>query len=256
MPRPPKRHPKRNDRWTFLQNLIQDAHVVIEVVDARDIERTRLRLAEKWATPQKLILLANKTDLRDPTLPRPTLPFSGLYFSVRLADEMDRRKLMSSIRARTPARPLRVLLIGYPNVGKSSLINLLAHRRAAKVSPLAGTTRNVQWVRIAPDIMASDYRGMFPKKEPREELVRKGAIHATGEEERYAYPVAERILKKPALRRWLEKRYDLDLRDVLTSEQLLHAIAERRKYYLKGGELNLNEAARSLLRAVQEAPEI
>lgn len=256
MSRPPHRGPKRNDRWTSLQTLIQDTHVVVEVVDARDVEKTRLRLAEKWATPKKLFLVANKTDLRDRTRPLPILPFPGLYFSVRLADEIDRRRLMSAIRARVSTRPLRVLLVGYPNVGKSSLINLLARRRAAKVSVLAGTTKNVQWVRVAPDMVVSDYRGMFPKKEPREELVRKGALHATGDEERYAHPLAERMLKKPALRQWLEKKYDIDLVAVTNSEQLLEAIARRRGWYLKGRQPNLNEAARSLLRTVHEAPEI
>lgn len=256
MIRPPHRNPKRNDRWSFLRDLIRNAHVVVEVVDARDVEKTRLRLVEKWASPRKLLLIANKTDLRGPTLSLPILPFQGLYFSVRLADSSDRRRLMAAIRAHTPVRPLRVLLVGYPNVGKSSLINLLAHRRAAKVSPLAGTTKNVQWVRIAPDMVASDYRGMFPKKESREELIRKGAIHIMGEEERYAYPIAERVLKIPALRKWLAQKYDVDLAAVTNSEQLLYVIAERRKFYLKGGQLNVNEAARSLLRMLREAPEI
>ncbi|MDD5171630.1 MAG: hypothetical protein PHF60_01185, partial [Candidatus ainarchaeum sp.] len=106
------------------------------------------------------------------------------------------------------------------------------------------------------ELIVSDYRGLFPARDTEEALVRKGAINVQGEEEIHAHRFAERVLGNDILRRWLEKRYDIDLEGAETSEDVLARIAERRKWYLKGGELNIAEAARSLLRAMKEAPEI
>jgi ribosome biogenesis GTPase A len=54
----------------------------------------------------------------------------------------------------------------------------------------------------------------------------------------------------------MEEKYDLKIGDGTKPEELLAAMAERRKWYLKGGELNIAEAARSIVRAIKEAPEI
>lgn len=242
------------DRWAFLKKLMKEANVIVEVVDARDIKGTRLPIAEKMAGTNRLLIVANKTDLLHEELPE--LPKNAIAISAKEADEKQRRSFIKAILAKTKSRPVRALFIGYPNIGKSSLINMLAHRKAAKVSSIAGTTKNIQWVKITEELTATDYRGMFPEKEAKGELVRKGAINIEGNEERYAYDFAEKILKNSKLRKWLEEKYDIDLSKAETSEDVLVAIAKRRNWYLKGGELNISEAARSLARAMKEAPQI
>jgi ribosome biogenesis GTPase A len=240
--------------WSSLKNMIHGADVIIEVVDARDIQRTRLPLAEKWAGSRRLLMVANKTDLLLDSSNLPRLQNGGIYACAKESD--DREKIIKAILARTKNRPVRAIAIGYPNVGKSTLINMLAGRKAAKVSSVAGTTKNIQWISITPELMISDYRGMFPKYEKKDELVRKGALNVHGDEDKYAYQFADKVLKSAQLRKWLEERYDINLEDVTDSEGVLSKIAERRKWYKKGGELNLEEAARSLVRAMAEAPEI
>lgn len=251
-----RRFGRKEDEWAFLRGMIHGADVIIEVVDARDVEGTRLPAAERMAGSRRLLMVANKKDL----LPRgsrpPRLQNRGLYINAKLQSEGQRQGLIRAIMARTEARPVRALLIGYPNVGKSTLINMLAHRNAAKVSPVAGTTKDIQWVSIIPGLMVSDYRGLFPKREPRGELVRKGAMDVRGDEEAHAHPFAERVLRSAVLRAWLQEKLDVGLQDAKTSEHVLAAIARRRKLFLKGGGLNLEEAARILVRAMREAPEI
>jgi len=248
------------NKWSLLKNLIGGVEVVIEVVDARDIPGTRLPLAEKWAGSRRLLLVANKTDLLPAGTALPHLENRGIYISCKAADETSRETarmdLFRSILVRTQVRPVKALLIGYPNVGKSSIINLLAHRKVARVSPVAGTTKDVQWVRIDDDLLVTDYRGIHPSAEKKEDLVRKGALNAQEDAERYAYAFAEKVLRVPALSRWLSLKYDIDLSSARNGEDVLTLIAQRRKWYLKGGEPNLAEAARSLLRAMWEAPEI
>ena len=243
------------NKWSFLKDMIHGADVVVEIVDARDIKGTRLPIAEKWAGSKRLLMVVNKIDLLPQGIQLSKLPNKGVYVSARKADEDDRWMLIRAILARTGSRPAKAILIGYPNVGKSSVINMLARRKATRVSPVAGTTKNIQWVRISDELIVSDYRGLFPSKEPKDELVKKGAINVQGDEERYAYKFAEKILRTQKLLKWLEKRYDVNLSAARTSEDILTAIAFRRKWYLKGGEPNLAEVARSLIRAMKEAPE-
>ncbi len=255
------RHTKNADRghmnkWAYLKNMIHGADVIVEVVDARDVERTRLQIAEKWAGSKRLLMVANKKDLMGPDAKRPVLENKGIIISAKNNDEEERWRIIRAIMARTEKRPVRAILLGYPNVGKSTIINMLARRRAAKVSPVAGTTKNIQWVTITPELTLSDYRGIFPSKESKEELVRKGALNAPEDAERHAYRFAERILANPSLRRWIEKTYDIDLSDAHISEEVLEIVAKRRGWLLKGGAPNLAEAARSLVRALKEAPAI
>jgi ribosome biogenesis GTPase A len=240
--------------WEDLKRLIKQSHVVVEVVDSRDIEGTRLPVAERMAGTNRLLVLANKADLLHEG-DVPEVPRKGILVSAKETDEKQRRELIGLILAKTASRPVKALFIGYPNVGKSSLINMLAHRKAAKVSSVAGTTRNVQWVRVSDELRVTDYRGLYPKQ-PRGELVRKGAINVSEDAERFAHDFAARVLENPKLRAWLEEKYDMSLEDAKDSEDVLVSIAKRRNWYVKGGELNTTEAAKSLVRAMKEAPEI
>lgn len=241
--------------WSFLKDMIHGVDIVLEIVDARDIPGTRLPLAEKWTGSKRLFMIANKADLLPPGTILPKLQNKGMYISAKSTDENVRMGLMRAILARTDTRPVKVLLLGYPNVGKSTLINMLARRKVARVSAVAGTTKNMQWIRIG-DLIVTDYRGMFPKYEKKDELVRKSALNVQGDEEKYAYNFAEKILKSAQLKKWLEKKFDINLTKVSDSDGVLAKIAERRKWYLKGGELNLQEAAKNLVKAMADAPEM
>ena len=244
------------NKWTFLKDMITGADTVIELVDARDVPGTRLPIAEKWAGSNRLLMVANKVDLlpKGATLPR--LRGKGIYISAKNADENDRWDLIRAIMARAGKSNVKAIMVGYPNVGKSTIINMLARRKAAKVSPIAGTTKNIQWVKINDSLMVSDYRGMFPSKEPKEDLVRKGAINVEEGAEAYAYDFADKILASPILGKWFIKRFDIALKGMKDSHQLMEALARRRGFFMKGGEPNLEEAAKILIRAIKDAPRI
>jgi ribosome biogenesis GTPase A len=250
-----RRASKASDEWTPLRRLIHDADVIVEVVDARDIGGTRLPLAERMSGTARLLILANKTDLLPggPKIPEKT---RIMWVNARNPAEKQRRKIIEAILSRTKKRPARALLVGYPNVGKSTLINQLANRKAAKVSPVAGTTKDIQWVRISEELVITDYRGVYPKGERSAELLRKGAINPNDKGEAYAYGFADKVLATPVLRRWLEKKYDLSLARAKDGEDVLRMMALRRGWLLKGGEPDISGAGRHLLRAMKEAPEM
>jgi ribosome biogenesis GTPase A len=236
--------------WRALRQLIKEANVVVEVVDARDVRNTRLMLAEAWAE-KKLIIIANKMDLAD------RVPEDARFvISAKENNDSERRKIISEIVSRTKKRPVKALFIGYPNIGKSSIINMLAKRKAAKVSPVAGTTKNVQWIRVTPELMVTDYRGVYPKGEEQETLMRKGAVNVEQDAELHAYAFAKRVLESKRLRSWVGKKLDMKLSEIADEDELFAAIAKRRKLFIRGGELNWEEAARILVRLMREAPEI
>jgi hypothetical protein len=241
------------NKWQELYDLMQRSNVIVEIVDARDVDGTRVLTAERWADKKSMLIVANKADLlhKDAPLPRGVLAMSAMN-----KDPRAREKLLDAIMAITAIRPIKALFVGYPNIGKSSLINMLAKRRAARVSPIAGTTKSEQWVTISDTLMVTDYRGVYPEMEAKADLVRKGALNVQSDAEAYAYGFGEKILKSKHLREWCEKRYDVKLEHVKTGEEVLLAIAKRRGWFIKGGELNIAEAARSLVRAMKEAPEI
>jgi ribosome biogenesis GTPase A len=248
-------HSRPRDRWASLRKLIHEADIIVEIVDSRDVEGTRLRFAEKWAGKERLLIVANKADLLPEGSKVKTID-RVFRISAKTAIPEEKKALIEAILSRTKKRPARALLLGYPNIGKSTLINSLSGRHAAKVSPIAGTTKDVQWIRVSDELTIVDYRGVFPEKEQRHSLVIKGAVNVHGDEEAHVYVIAAKILASPVLRNWMEKIYDFKIGDGTTPEGLLALMAERRKWYLKRGELNIAEAARSLIRAIKEAPEI
>lgn len=242
------------NKWSILKDMIHGADVIIEVVDARDVEGTRLPIAERWAGSKRLMMIANKKDLLPKGAVLPKLENKGIMTSAKQADEDERWRVIRAIMDRTEKRPIKAILVGYPNVGKSSLINLLSRRKAARVSPVAGTTTNIQWVNITPELTISDYRGIFPGKETKEDLVRKGALNIQEDPVAYAQTLTERALKDGRLMSWLETEFDIDLKSAKTTEDILASIGRRRGWLLKGGEPNMDEAAKGLLRAFMRSP--
>ncbi len=230
-----------------LKKLIHEADVIVEVVDARDIAGTRLPVAERMSGTSRLIIAVNKIDLvGDVEIPKRAIAVSA-------KNKDDRKRIINAILERTDKRPVRALFIGYPNVGKSSMINMIARKKIAKVSSVAGTTKNQQWIRINDDLTLTDFRGTYPKKEAKEDLVRKKAINVDDNPE-YGYQEAEKVLRMPKLKKWVFEK--LGIVSAESAEDMLIEIAKKRNLFIKGGEYNLQEASKILLRALRDAPEI
>ena len=246
---------KLADRWTGFRLLLRKCEVIIEVLDARDLEGTRVRKLEHWAGRERLIKIANKIDL----IGNETLKLIDKKEYLPISSKSDhknkeRKKILNAILAKGKERP-RVVVVGYPNVGKSTIINLLAGREVARATPIAGTTTNIQWIRLPYEILLIDSPGVFPEYEKRTELLRKGAINIDGLEnfEFYALKVAQKCITDEKLSKWIEKYFDMKLKSD-KPEELIEEIAKRRKLLLKGGALNINEASKALLRAFSKAP--
>lgn len=154
----------KKSSWDVVKRIIHEANIVVEVLDARFPEETRnLEIEQKVrAQGKKIIYVLNKCDL----VPKNELEQEKkkLYPCVFVSSK--NREGTSILRRTiifTADRPdIKVGVLGYPNTGKSSLINALKGHRSAKVSPLSGFTKHSQWVRIDKRILLIDSPGVIP----------------------------------------------------------------------------------------------
>jgi ribosome biogenesis GTPase A len=242
---------------------LERADVVIEVVDARLPEAsTNPMIAELRRHRQRPCLkLLNKADLADPAATRAWLDhYAGLPGSKAVAvstrKAADVARIPALCQALAPHRdsntkPLRMMIMGIPNAGKSTLMNALVKRKIAKVGDEPAVTKSQQSVDIGVRMTLIDTPGlMWPKIEHDADGYMLAASHAIG---RNAVPDEEvaTFLGEILLARYpqsLATRYRLDPGG-LDGPGLLAVIARRRGCLIKGraGEPDLERAALILL---------
>jgi ribosome biogenesis GTPase A len=240
--------------------------VVIELLDARCPASSRnFRLEESYQHKTRLLILG-KTDLaeasvtkvwvqhfRDQDLSCLTLHHtqgdlvSRVMRELQIAEAAGRRRRGATVPR---LRALRVMVLGLPNVGKSSLINALVKRSPTKTGPTPGLTRHQQWVKLNEDVELLDTPGiMAPKVAEVEAGLRLGLIAAVkddliGDEilADYLHHLCQQTPRPRVL-----QTYDLpELPD--SGEALLDQIATRRGLVQGGGVLDRHGAAGLLLR--------
>ncbi len=245
-----------------LAELLKLVDVVIEVIDARlPVSTINPRLRKRY-THKPVLLLLNKADLADPAQNRrwreglrreanAVMLYESLQGKQRkqLLDVLLRlgEEKMKALEAQgRKRRPIRVLVVGMPNVGKSTIINSIVGRKKAKTGHKAGVTRQTQWVRIHPAIELMDTPGVIP---PRLDSEESGSLLASvssvGEAAYEEEPVAGFLMAH------IEALYPNVIREYykLSPDQplALESVAENRHYVITGGEPDRLRAARTVL---------
>ena len=242
---------------------MKDIDVVIELLDARlPGSSANPMLAELTGSRRKLKVL-NKQDLADPARTEAWLAWYNAQpetraISLDASDTAPAQRLIKACRELAPNRggmdkPLRVLICGIPNVGKSTLMNTLVGKKAAKTGDEAGVTRIEQRINLASDFYLFDTPGMlWPKI-----TVERSGYHlaASGAVGRNAYDEEEvalellRSLKGP-YPDLLAARYKLDDASAIPGmhdDVLLELIGRKRGAVMSGGRVNLTKAAEIVL---------
>ncbi|KUO93645.1 MAG: GTP-binding protein, partial [Vulcanisaeta sp. CIS_19] len=173
----------QEEAWRRVRSVLEMSDLVLEVIDARDPVETRNRRLEDLVNRlgKSLMIVINKADL----VPMEVLKewrrflerdYPTVFISAR--DRLGTRKLIVNIKRYAPRLPVRVSVVGYPNVGKSTIINYLKGRHVAETSPVPGWTIGEQIVRAKQWLVVIDTPGVVPVEEVKDEalLVIKGAI--------------------------------------------------------------------------------
>lgn len=238
-----------------------DTDVVIEVVDARLPAASSNPLVDSLRRQRSrpCLKLLNKADLADPAVTRAWLDHfaaqpgvaATAISSKKPADAARVPKLAQALAPHRDStlKPLRMMVMGIPNVGKSTLINALLRRRAASVGDEPAVTKAAHRYELSPRVVLIDTPGlMWPKIEHDSDGYMLAASHAIGrnavDDEEVAIFLAELLVDRyPAL---LCARYKFDT-EGMDGVALIEAIARSRGYRKKGGAADLLKASATLL---------
>ncbi len=147
-------------------------------------------------------------------------------------------------------KPLKLMVVGIPNVGKSTFINQIAGRKGAKAENRPGVTRGKQWVTVDPGLLLLDTPGILWPKFDDEEVGRRLAYTGAVKDDVLDTETLALHLMKTLWQRYpdaLRARYKLDVSEDADGYALLTEAARRRGFLLARGELDTERMARILL---------
>ena len=237
---------------------VKDIDVVIELLDARLPGSSANPMLTELTGHKPGLKVLNKQDLADPARTAQWLAHYNAQPDTRAigldaSQTTPAQALISACHQLSPnrggmAKPMRVLICGIPNVGKSTLINTLTGSRKAKTGDEAGITKLEQRISLADDFYLWDTPGMLW---PRIIVAKSGYnLAASGAIGRNAFDEEEVALEllnvlKQHYAGMVETRFKLDASSVapLTDEEALEAIGRKRGALLGKGRINLQKAA-------------
>lgn len=240
---------------------MEKTDLVVEVLDARLPEASRNPMIEtlRLHRQRPCLKILNKSDLADPAATQAWIDYYNKQKDVHAvalsckkpADVAKVPGLCLKIAPHrgTALKPLRIMIMGIPNVGKSTLMNALLKKRVAKVGDEPAVTKIQQRLYLGNNIVLVDTPGMlWPKIEHPSDGLMLAASHAIGSnaliEEEVATFLADHVLARyPQL---LAARYGFDT-DGMDGVGVIEGVAVRRGYRLKGGDTDLEKAAHTFL---------
>ncbi|CAM3711216.1 ribosome biogenesis GTPase YlqF [Cohnella lubricantis] len=246
--------------------------VVFELIDARVPLASRNPMIDEIVGAKPRLILLNKADLADAEMNAKWIDWFRSFGREILAIDANtgmgvkeisgrvklllREKIERQIAKGMKPRPARALIVGIPNVGKSTLINRLAGRSATITGDRPGVTKGQQWIRTGGDLELLDTPGiLWPKFEDPEVGFKLAATGAIKEEVLHIDEVACSLLQWLAAeyRGTLEERYGLadlpaELPDIASAASVLEEIGRRRGCLAGGGHVDYEKAAGVLLR--------
>lgn len=238
--------------------------VIIEILDARIPMSSKYFEIENLIGNKPRLLVLNKFDLADPTQSTrwkeylaektglPVLLTSSnspkdLSNIVSVASNLGKEKIAQIMAKGMLPRPTRAMVIGMPNVGKSSIINKLIKKGKTKVGAKAGVTRINQWVRINPKLELLDTPGIIPMKlEDQERAVKLAIMNSISDNAYDNLEVSQALLsliytKYPKM---IMNYYNLKNIEITPT---LDDIAMARNWLLLGGMPDTNRSASLIL---------
>ena len=251
----------------IIKERINLVDIVYEVVDARIPKSSKIKDIDDIIKDKKRILIMTKIDLCDMEKTKKWVKYyENIGYKVILADlingkDVDKiisatNEVMESVNNKRlekglQKRKVRALVIGIPNVGKSTLINRLVGRKAVNVGNRPGITKTLDWIRINKDVELLDTPGiLWPKLDDVVTSLNLASMTAIKEEILPIDQVAIYILNKlnTEYSELLKDRYGIDNIDNDNIIEALDIIGRKRGCIIKGGEVDYDKVYQVILR--------
>lgn len=248
----------------MMQENIKLIDLVIELVDARIPISSRNPDIDELGKGKSRIVLLNKSDLADPVWNKKWVEYfaakgmgvleinsrtgMGIKSIQGLVQEVCKEKIERDRKRGIVNRPVRAMVVGIPNVGKSTFINSFAGKACAKTGNKPGVTKGKQWIRLNKGLELLDTPGiLWPKFEDQQVGMRLAFIGSMNDEILIPDELACDLIRaiKELYPKALQERYAAD--PAGKPIEILEAVAESRKCYSKGEQLDLVKASGLLI---------
>ncbi|XP_021754855.1 nuclear/nucleolar GTPase 2-like [Chenopodium quinoa] len=242
--------------WGELYKVVDSSDVVVQVLDARDPQGTRCYHLEKHLKEnckhKNMIFLLNKCDLIPAWATKGWLrvlskEYPTLAFHASITKPFGKGSLLSVLRQfarlKSDKQAISVGFIGYPNVGKSSVINTLRTKNVCKVAPIPGETKVWQYITLTKRIFLIDCPGVvYQNNDSETDIVLKGVVRVANlhDASEHIGEVLKRVKKEH-----LERAYKI--KDWEDEHDFLFQLCKLSGKLLKGGEPDLMTVAKMVL---------
>lgn len=247
-----------------IEERIKIVDLVIELLDARIPLSSRNPLLFKLSQNKKRLVVLTKNDLADPKITEKWIShfknegFEAIFADlnkdkdvkniIKSAEKLGEEKNNKLVAKGMKAQPIRAMIIGIPNVGKSTLINKIAKRNAASVQNKPGHTKAQQWIKVSDRFQLLDTPGILPSNYEDKNVALNLALVGSINEEilpldelaNYSFNYLKENYKDN-----LYRRFDY-LNLILSNDENFSLIAKRRGYFSKDG-LDINKAHKVFL---------
>lgn len=253
-----------------VQENLKLVDIIFELVDARLPLSSRNPMIDEVINQKPRLLILNKFDMADDTETKRWIAYfeerghkavainsfegKGLQAVNKAAQEILKEKWDRMKAKGMKPRAIRAMIVGIPNVGKSTLINRLAKKNYAKTGNMPGVTKAQQWIKVGKEIELLDTPGiLWPKFEDQEigyKLALTGAIKdtLTNMEDLAVYGLRFLALHYPER---MKERYGIDF----VAEDLVETfdqIGKLRRVYAQGGEIDYDQVALLIVRDIRD----
>ncbi len=242
----------------LLEKLIDYSDIILEVLDARFPEETRnIEIENKIKEKnKKIIYILNKSDLIDSKKLRklnylsPNIAVScKSYKNIKKLRDLIKRISKTLKKQNISSEKILVGIIGYPNTGKSSLINSLIGRSSAGVGSDAGFTKGIQKLKLTDEINLLDSPGVIPIEKYSNTDSKKIAIQGKLGGKSYSQIKDPGIVVNELMKEFskeIERFYKINSKG--DSETLIEELGKKRKILKKGGEVDEDKTARLIIK--------
>jgi ribosome biogenesis GTPase A len=232
--------------WKLVESVIERSDIILEVLDARLPDETRNSLLEEKVKKKgkKILFVMNKCDLADKDRLEETRKRIKPSIFISSRDHLGTTMLRNKIISMSKSDKITVGVCGYPNTGKSSLINALSGRGKTRTSPESGFTKAIQ-LASAGRIMLIDTPGVIPHDDKDEALL---ALIGARDASRLRDPEGAALMLIELKKRGIAEKHSIEEKE---GYLMLDDYALKTGRLLKGGEPDTQAAARTLIREWQ-----